>query len=224
MANNAFHKYNADGLDKAYADDKGLYLDGENKTLFIAGTRHDTITHAFEDIGDDLTLLPTNLTEISTRYRDADKLIKSLPQGSITKLVGHSLSTSVIHTLNEFHQDSNGKKPFETVTYAAPFLNTGIESHPNNFRHKNDVVSMFDHSGITTGRDAGLLSVLKNHDYHGYQVAAPEVHTTPITPVKAGFVSSKPLFNGGQIKQFSDNGAIGYSTNYTNPFINTKQT
>ena len=218
MKMNAFHKYNADGLDKAYADDKGLFLDRDTKTLFIAGTKHDTIAHAMEDIGDDVMLLPTNLTEYSTRYKDADELIKSLPDGSINKLVGHSLSSSVIHTLNEFHT-LNGKKPFKTVTYGSPFMNSGMDKHPNNFRHKNDPVSMFDHSGVTFG-NAGLFNVLQNHDYHHYQVPAD---TTPITPVKPGFVSSKPLFNGGQIKPFSDNGAIGYSTNYTNPFTQIKQ-
>ena len=57
MNNYAFHQYNAEGLDKAYADEKRLYLDGENKTLFIAGTK------SLNDWGDDLTLLPTHLTE-----------------------------------------------------------------------------------------------------------------------------------------------------------------
>ena len=67
-----------------------------------------------------LTLLPTNLTNLSTRYRDADALLKSLPDGTVTKLVGHSLSSSVIHSLNEY-QTLNNMKKYETVTYGSPF-------------------------------------------------------------------------------------------------------
>ena len=52
--------------------------------------------------------------------------------------------------------------------------------------------------------------------------------TTPKPVIKPhpmpGFVSAKPLFNGGQITQFSNNGTLGYSTNYPNPFIQTKPT
>jgi hypothetical protein len=162
---NKFHKYNRLGLDKAYADDKGLYYDKDKGTLFIAGTKWDTPIHAFQDVGDDIFGLPTGDTVNSVRYIDADRFIRTQPKGSIKTLVGHSLGASVSNELNKQYSEK-GESAYKTVTYGAPNLSLSETKQPNNFRHSGDYISMLDNSGVSIG---GSLNPLVAHSYSGYE-------------------------------------------------------
>lgn len=163
---NKFHKYNRLGLDKAYADDKGLYYDKDKGTLFIAGTKWDTPMHAFQDVRDDIFKLPMGNTVDSTRYTDANNFIKSLPEGSVKTLVGHSLGASVSNELNKQYLDPTGVYHYKTVTYGAPNLSPSEAKQPNNFRHSGDYISMLDNSGESVG---GSINPLVAHSYSGYE-------------------------------------------------------
>ncbi len=162
---NKFHKYNRLGLDKAYADDKGLYYDKDKGTLFIAGTKWDTPTHIMEDVGDDIFGLPTGDTVNSVRYIDADRFIRTQPKGSIKTLVGHSLGASVSNELNKQYSEK-GESAYKTVTYGAPNLSLSETKQPNNFRHSGDYISMLDNSGVSIG---GSINPLTAHSYSGYE-------------------------------------------------------
>lgn len=163
-----FHAYNKQGLDKAYADDKGLYYDKDKQTLFVAGTKYDTIQHAIEDVGDDLFKLPFYNTKNSTRYKDADNFISSLPENSVKTLVGHSLGSSVINELQSQHYEENKPLKYRTITYGAPNLSLStVNKQSMNFRHEGDFISGLDNSGLTIDSD---IDPIKAHDYGGYSI------------------------------------------------------
>lgn len=163
-----FHKYNKQGLDKAYADDKGLYFDKDKSTLFIAGTKYDTIQHTIEDVGDDLFKLPFYQTRYSTRYKNADKFISELPENSVKTLVGHSLGASVSNELNKQHYQANKPMPYRTITYGAPNLSLSTTQKSLDFRHEGDIISGLDNSGLKIGGNLDPTKILENHDYGGY--------------------------------------------------------
>ena len=163
---NKFHKYNRLGLDKAYADEKGLYYDPDKSTLFIAGTKWDTAEHALQDVSDDLFKLPFYNTVNTKRYKDADAFIKTQPIGSVKAIVGHSLGAQVSTELNKQHFN-NGVYPYKTVTYGAPNLSLSeTNKQPYNFRHQGDIISGLDHSGLSIGSS---LNPFTAHDYGGYE-------------------------------------------------------
>ena len=107
-----FHKINQSGLNKAYASDTATHVDGD--TMHIAGTCN------MRDWYDDFTKLPFGLTKYAHKYKQADEVLKQNPQ--ITKLVGHSLSTSVSDELRKQHTE---KQLELKALYASPFIDFG---------------------------------------------------------------------------------------------------
>jgi len=165
---NAFHRYNHEGLKKAYDNPENrLYFDKDNKTLFIAGTIDFPKDHLTD------LLIPMHLTPLSGRFRDADKFLKE-HEGQVDTLVGHSYGSSVTDSLNKAHF-KDGKYQYKTVTYASPhaqFFKPKIQ--PNNFRHKNDLISFFDRSATTLGDHGSLFEGLgRNHSHGGYEITIP---------------------------------------------------
>ena len=82
-----------EGLNKAYNESKKIYVNPNNKTMYIAGTS------SFQDVYDDLKI-PLKLTKYSQRYQDVEKVLRN-NNNSIDILVGHSLGSSVGLELNK---------------------------------------------------------------------------------------------------------------------------
>ena len=132
------------GLKNAYDSPSGLYLTG--KSLFVSGTtgKDGSITR---DILDDLIHLPSRSAENTEKYKDAIKMLEKNPQ--ITRLVGHSLGSAVVNTLNQ-----NFPNKYETTTYATPAVKPKRkgkqDSRHRDFRNPNDPVSILDGYAITS--------------------------------------------------------------------------
>ena len=149
---NNFHKINQLGLNKAYASNTATHIEGD--TMYIAGTRN------MRDWYDDFTKLPFGLTKYAHRYKQADEVLKQNPQ--ITKLVGHSLSTSVSDELRKQHPE---KQLELKALYASPFIDFGSKTHENRWRHRGDLISMFDKGAQVVG---GSFNPLTAHKFDNY--------------------------------------------------------
>ena len=147
-----FHNINKLGLSKAYASNNSTHIDGD--TLFIAGTK------TAMDVFSDWVKIPLGLTRYSTRYKEAEEVLKANPQ--VKNLVGHSYGSAVSDELSK----RNESKQLNTTMYGSPFVQLSGEKHENRFRHKFDPVSFLDRGAKTV--DLGLVSPLKSHGYAGY--------------------------------------------------------
>ena len=135
------------GLKNAYDSPSGLYKTG--KSLYISGTtgKDGSITR---DILDDLIHLPSRRAEHTEKYKDAIKMLEQSPE--ITRIIGHSLGSAVVNTL-----DQNFPNRFETTTYATPAVKPKRKGKQDprhrDFRNPNDPVSMLDGYAITSNFD-----------------------------------------------------------------------
>ena len=135
------------GLKNAYDSPSGLYKTG--KTLFVSGTtgKDGSITR---DILDDLIHLPSRGAERTEKYKDVMKMLEQSPE--ITRLVGHSLGSAVVNTL-----DQNFPNKYETTTYATPAVKPKRKGKQNpkhrDWRNPNDPVSVLDGYAITSSFD-----------------------------------------------------------------------
>ena len=135
------------GLKNAYDSPSGLYK--VNKTLYISGTtgKDGSITR---DIIDDLIHLPTRRAEHTEKYKDAIKMLEQSPE--ITRIIGHSLGSAVVNTL-----DQNFPNRFETTTYATPAVKPKRKGKQDprhrDYRNPNDPVSALDGYAITSSFD-----------------------------------------------------------------------
>ena len=135
------------GLKNAYDSPSGLYKTG--KSLYISGTtgKDGSITR---DIIDDLIHLPTRRAEHTEKYKDAIKMLEQSPE--ITRIIGHSLGSAVVNTL-----DQNFPNRFETTTYATPAVKPKRKGKQDprhrDWRNPNDVVSALDGYAITSNFD-----------------------------------------------------------------------
>ena len=132
------------GLKNAYDSPSGLYVTG--KSLFVSGTtgKDGSITR---DILDDLIHLPSRNAENTEKYKDAIKMLEKNPQ--VTRLIGHSLGSAVVNTLNQ-----NFPNKYETTTYATPAVKPKRKGKQNpkhrDYRNPNDPVSVLDGYAITS--------------------------------------------------------------------------
>jgi len=147
-----FHNINKLGLSKAYASNNSTHIDGD--TLFIAGTK------TAKDVFSDWIKIPLGLTRYSTRYKEAEEVLKANPQ--VKKLVGHSYGSAVSDELSK----RNESKQLNTTMYGSPFVDFTGKQSDNRYRHKFDFVSILDRGAKTV--DLGLVSPLKAHGYAGY--------------------------------------------------------
>ena len=135
------------GLKNAYDSPSGLYK--VNKTLYISGTtgKDGSITR---DIIDDLIHLPTRRAEHTEKYKDAIKMLEQSPE--ITRIIGHSLGSAVVNTL-----DQNFPNRFETTTYATPAVKPKRKGKQDprhrDYRNPNDPVSALDGYAINSNFD-----------------------------------------------------------------------
>ena len=132
------------GLKNAYDSPSGLYVTG--KSFFVSGTtgKDGSITR---DILDDLIHLPSRSAENTEKYKDAIKMLEKNPQ--VTRLIGHSLGSAVVNTLNQ-----NFPNKYETTTYATPAVKPKRKGKQNpkhrDYRNPNDPVSVLDGYAITS--------------------------------------------------------------------------
>ena len=141
---NKNYKDDVEGLKTAYANNTGLFKSGN--TLYISGTGGKSgISAKVNDVFSDVFLIPTHNLQFSDKYRDVMNELKKSPD--ITRLVGHSLSGSVIQEIN----NRNNQK-YITTTYNAPFVafgdRGGKNPHHLRFRNQNDVISILDRDAI----------------------------------------------------------------------------
>jgi hypothetical protein len=131
-----------EGLDKAYAADEKLYVNG--KTMYVAGTSN------MQDVWDDLKI-PFGKTAKAQRYKDADTLLAANPQ--VENLVGHSLGGASVLELQKTtvkqtsKQTSTAHRPYhiqarikqqitDTETMETPSLSlTAVLKGPPRNRH-----------------------------------------------------------------------------------------
>jgi pimeloyl-ACP methyl ester carboxylesterase len=143
-----------EGLDKAYAADEKLHVNGN--TMYVAGTSN------MQDAWDDLKI-PFGQTSKAKRYKDADALLAANPQ--VENLVGHSLGGASVLELQKQHPD----KTFKTNVYGTPTLSFTPPNQTTDHRYRNDFdpVSIFDRAAEkSTPKPTSMTSVtesLKSH-------------------------------------------------------------
>jgi hypothetical protein len=147
-----FHNINKLGLGKAYASDNSTHIDGED--MYIAGTK------TARDVFSDWIKIPLGLTRYSTRYKEAEEVLKANPQ--VKNLIGHSLGSAVSDELSK----RNEAKQLNTTLYGSPFVDFTGKQSDNRYRHKFDPVSILDRKAKTV--DLGLVSPLEAHGYDQY--------------------------------------------------------
>ena len=87
----------AEGLKTAYANNTGFFRSGN--TLYISGTGGKSGLGAkVNDVFSDIFLIPTHNLQFSDKYRDVMTELEKNPD--VTRLVGHSLSGSIIQDIN----------------------------------------------------------------------------------------------------------------------------
>ena len=133
-----------EGLKTAYANNTGLFRSGN--TLYISGTGGKSgFSSKVNDVFSDLFLIPTHNLQFSDKYRDVMNELEKNPD--VTRLVGHSLSSSVIQEIN----NRNNQK-YITSTYNAPFVAFDDRGRKNphhlRFRNQNDIISILDRDAI----------------------------------------------------------------------------
>ncbi len=137
------------GLDRAYADPRKVYMEGDS--MYVAGTS------SLGDAVDDLAL-PFGLTKGTQRYIDAEKVLQSNPK--IRRVVGHSLGGAVSLELQR------ARPELETRTYGAPVVSM---TKGERYKSAGDPVSCLDFGAKTT--------LPRSLNPHSYQDIGERPHT-----------------------------------------------
>ena len=152
-----------EGLKTAYANNTGLFRSGN--TVYISGTGGKSgFSSKVNDVFSDLFLIPTHNFKFSDKYRDVMNELEKNPD--VTRLVGHSLSSSVIQEIN----NRNNQK-YITTTYNAPFVafgdRGGKNPHHLRFRNQNDIISILDRDAIQI--ESGTTNPVKAHKIDNFK-------------------------------------------------------
>ena len=172
------------GLSNAYASPSGLYKTG--KTLYISGTtgKDGSITR---DIIDDLIHLPTRNAENTEKYKDVIEELKKSPE--IKRIVGHSLGSAVVNTINQNHPNK-----YQTTTYATPAVKPKRKGKQDprhrDYRNPNDPVSALDGYAITS--DLNEPTPLSAHGFKNF-AGNGLWHIRPTTAISNGFNPNSPV-------------------------------
>ena len=172
------------GLSNAYASKSGLYSTG--KTLYISGTtgKDGSITR---DIIDDLIHLPTRNAEQTEKYKDVINYLKDNQQ--IKRVVGHSLGSAVVNTIN---QDFPNK--YQSTTYATPAIKPKRKGKQDprhrDWRNPNDPVSALDGFAITS--DYNEPNMITSHGFKNF-AGNGLWHIRPTTHISNGINPNSPI-------------------------------
>ena len=153
----------AEGLKTAYANNTGLFRSGN--TLYISGTGGKSgIGAKFNDVFSDIFLIPTHNLQFSDKYRDVMNELEKNPD--VTRLVGHSLGSSVLQEIN----NRNNQK-YITTTYNAPFIafgnRGGKNPHHLRFSNRGDVISALDRDAIKIDTDTN--NPIQAHKFDNFE-------------------------------------------------------
>ena len=140
----------AQGLDIAYKTPSGNFIYGD--TLYLSGTRN------ARDIYDDITKVPTLMTNRSQKYRDSEQLLNSSAGGGIKHIVSHSLAGRVAQTLKNNYPE----RDFKVTTYASPDVSINNTSDVTRYRNIGDPISSLDRSAKLIGSS---LNPFTAHSY-----------------------------------------------------------
>ena len=143
-------KYNnnlsdTEGLNKAYTNGKGYYLDNK---LYVAGTfGKSSIKSNIIDILIDITI-SFGLSSYSGRYRDISDILDE--NHNITEVISHSLGSSA----SAKYLQNNPDRKIRLTTYGAPFISMSNNNNDNytSIRNFGDIVSILERGSITTNR------------------------------------------------------------------------
>ena len=165
------------GLDAAYATCRDVIVSGD--TLYVSGAKHaeslldialrpwTSVPHLLagdlQDAWDDAKV-PFGLTRYSDRYRKAESLLLANPQ--ITKVVGHSLGSSVTLELSQ----TNPERNLDTRVYGSPALSLPYAAKPERYRHPGDLVSILDLGARTEPNPVNW----NPHSYEGFSTSLVE--------------------------------------------------
>ena len=172
------------GLSNAYASPSGLYKTG--KTLYISGTtgKDGSITR---DIIDDLLHLPTRNAKNTEKYKDVLEELKKSPE--IKRIVGHSLGSAVVNTINQNHPNK-----YQTTTYATPAVKPKRKGKQDprhrDWRNPNDPVSILDGYAITS--DYNEPNMITSHGFKNF-AGNGLWHIRPTTHISNGFNPNSPM-------------------------------
>ena len=148
-----------EGLKTAYTNNTGLFRSGN--TLYFSGTGGKSGLGAkVNDVFSDIFFIPTHNLQFSDKYRDVMNELEKNPD--ITRLVGHSLGSSVLQEIN----NRNNQK-YITTTYNAPFVSMGNrdkDPHHLRFSNRGDVISALDRDAIKI--DTDTINPVKAHKFH----------------------------------------------------------
>ena len=164
-----------EGLNKAYTNGKGYYLD--NNKLYVAGTfGKSNIISNINDILSDITI-PFGLSSFSERYRDISDILDE--NHNISEAISHSLGSSASAKYLKENPDRN----IRLTTYGAPFISMSNKNNDNytSIRNFGDIVSILDRGSITSNR--GGFNPLTNHQHSLYGDTGKDVSRS-IEPVK----------------------------------------
>ena len=131
--------------------------------MYISGT------HTSKDVYD-WKLIPLGLVKYSTRYGEADAVLKDNPQ--VDTVIGHSLGSSVAAELNKQYNNK-----FNAYYYGSPFLDLTFSRDPKNqrYRHPGDIVSMFD-TGAVNEEQKNIEQLINPHSYNGFPDYDPNMN------------------------------------------------
>ena len=156
------------------------------KTLYISGTtgKDGSITR---DIIDDLIHLPTRNAENTEKYKDVIEELKKTPE--IKRIVGHSLGSAVVNTINQNHPNK-----YQTTTYATPAVKPKRKGKQDprhrDYRNPNDPVSALDGYAITS--DLNEPNPLSAHGFKNF-AGNGLWHIRPTTAISNGFNPNSPV-------------------------------
>ena len=144
------------GLDIAYRKNDGLFVD--NNTLYISGTGGKAgFGSKVNDVISDIFLIPTHNVQFSEKYQDVMRELEKNPQ--LTRLVGHSLGSSVVQEINNRHNQK-----YITTVYGSPFVSFGnekVDPRALRLKNRNDPIAVFDRNAIAV--DKGTSNPIDAH-------------------------------------------------------------
>jgi hypothetical protein len=111
------------GLDRAYAEPSGLYLDGAG-TLFVAGSRGNLLGRDWRELRDDgpPAARPERgdrhavQIEANQRYKTLEKYMQDHP-GTVKNMVGHSKGAAAVDIYKKNTPDFTGKARIYSTPY-----------------------------------------------------------------------------------------------------------
>ena len=172
------------GLTNAYRSPSGIYRTGN--TLYISGTGGKD--GDFEkDWIDNFSKLPFRNAHNTQKYKDVMEALKKNPD--VNRLVGHSLGSAVVNTINENMPDK-----YQSTTYATPAIKPRRKGKQNprrlDFRNPNDVVSMLD--GYAETSNFVDWNPVIAHTYKNFE-GVGMWHIHPTTQISNGIHPNEPI-------------------------------